>query len=257
MKIIVQSSRFRLWGLLFLLVACGELERDNPLDPRNPASERPRVLVLEAFVNDATPFSPFALTALDSLRPAFSPDQVILVEHHLPSATFSDAYALPESADRYRTLAAADHAVPDVFLNGSVMRLQGASSAATAAQRYRTALQNQLGKVALFTIEAKQTIAGAGIAIDVAVARLGNSSFGPFALSALVWEDLAAAGHHQVVRKVLSPQTISGIAAGEIKTVRFTAALPGVRDAGRVQAAVFIEYGSHSNKEILQAALAE
>ncbi|MDZ7269588.1 MAG: hypothetical protein ONB48_20065 [candidate division KSB1 bacterium] len=257
MKITVRSSCLPLWGLALLLAGCGGLERTNPLDPRNPASARPRVILLEAFVNDATPYSPFALAALDSLRPAYPLDQVIIVEHHLPSTKFHDPYALPESADRYRSLAAADHAVPDVLVNGSAIRLQGASRAATAALRYRTALQNELGRIAHFTIEAKQSFSAAGVAIEVAVARLGNSAFGPFALRALVWEDLALAGHHQVVRKVFAPQSFNGIAAGESKRVRFSAALPEVRDPGRVQAVVIVETGASLNKEVLQAVLAE
>lgn len=257
MKIIIQNSRFWLLSGLLFLCACGELERNNPLDPKNPRSERARVTFIEAFVNDATPFSPFALRALDSLSLALAAGQIIIVEHHLPSANYKDSYALPESAERYNNLAAADHGVPDVFFNGAPTRLQGASSAHTAAQRYRAALQNESGKIAYFTIEAKKSIAATSIEINATIARLGDSPASQFAVAAVVWEDLGLAGHRHVVRKVFSPEVVNGMAAGDTKTMRFAANLTGVQNANRVQAAVIIERSINSGREVLQAALAE
>ncbi|KAA0227708.1 hypothetical protein EDS67_14110 [candidate division KSB1 bacterium] len=257
MRTIIQNSRFWLWSGLLFLCACGELERNNPLDPKNPRSERPRVIFVEAFVNDATPFSPFALRALDSLSLALASDQIIIVEHHLPSANYNDSYALQESADRYNNLAAADPGVPDVFFNGTLARLQGASSAHTAAQRYRAALQNESGKIAYFTLEAKKSIAETGIEINATIARLGDSPASQFAVTAVVWEDLGLAGHRHVVRKVFSPEAVNGLAAGDTRTVRFATNLTGVQNANRVQAAVLIERNLTSGREVLQAALAE
>lgn len=242
---------------MLFLCACGELERNNPLDPKNPRSERPRVIFVEAFVNDATPFSPFALRALDSLSLALASDQIIIVEHHLPSANYNDSDALQESAERYNNLAVADHGVPDVFFNGAPTRLQGASSAPTAAQRYRAALQNESGKIAYFTIEAKKSVSATGIEINAVIARLGDSPASQFAVAAVVWEDLGIAGHRRVVRKVFSPEVVNGMAAGDTKTVRFAANLSGVQNANRVQAAVIIERNLNSGREVLQAALAE
>lgn len=242
---------------MLFLCACGELERNNPLDPKNLRSERPRVIFVEAFVNDATPFSPFALRALDSLSLALASDQIIIVEHHLPSANYNDTYSLQESAERYNNLAVADHGVPDVFFNGTPTRLQGASSAHTAAQRYRTALQNESGKIAYLTIEAKKSVSATGIEINATLARLGDSPASQFAIAAVVWEDLGLSGHRHVVRKIFSPEVVNGLAAGDTKTVRFAANLSGVQNANRVQAAVIIERNLNSGREVLQAALAE
>lgn len=257
MKIIIQNSRFWLLSGTLFLCACGELDRSNPLDPKNPRSERPRAIFVEAFVNDATPFTPFALRALDSLSLALASDQIIIVEHHLPSTNYNDTFALQESAERYNNLAAADHGVPDVFFNGTPTRLQGASSAPTAAQRYRAALQNETGKIASFTIEAKKSVSATGIEINATLARLGDSPAPQFAVAAVVWEDVGLAGHRHVVRKVFSPEVINGLAAGDTKTVRFAANLTGVQNANRVQAAVIIERNLNSGREVLQAALAE
>jgi hypothetical protein len=243
--------------LLLLLCACEELERSNPLDPKNPRSERRRVVFIEAFVNDGTPFSGFALAALDSLAAAFPQEQVVIIAHHLPSSNFPDAQALPESADRYNNLAAANPGVPDVFVNGSSIRVQGASSTRNALMRYRIALQPELGKSAHFTIEARKNISGTTITVDVTIARLGNSSFSRFAVGAMVWEDLGTAEHHHVARKVFPPESFNGIEAGERKTAQFTASLPGTMNMERLQVAAIIEQTANPGREVLQVSLAE
>jgi hypothetical protein len=247
------------WVLSFvlLLVACENPERNNPLDPRNPRSERRRVVFVEAFVNAAAPFSAFATTALDSLAAIFPQQQVVIVEHHLPSAKFADAAALPESAARYKILTTADPAVPDIFLNGTQNRVQGASSASAALFRYRNAIQAEIDKVAHFTVEAKATIAASQIEIEVTVARLGSDSFSQFAVTAMIAEDLGRPGLHHVVRKILLPESFSGIAAGERKSVHFTASLPNAVNAGRIQVVVMAERTTGSGREILQTTLAE
>ncbi len=240
-----------------MVCACEDLERNNPLDPRNPRSERSRVTFIEAFINDATPFSPFALTALDSLALAFAFDEIIIAEHHLPSASFNDAYALQESADRYQSLAPADRGVPDVFLNGTTVRLQGASNSHMALRRYRSALQNELGKISHFTIAAKKSISATGIEVNATIARLGDVPFTQFAVVAMIAEDLGMAGHRQVVRKIFAPEVVSSIDAGETKSFRFAAGLTGVQNAARLQAVVLLEDRGNSSREVLQATLAE
>jgi hypothetical protein len=253
------------WILSFLLlVACENLERDNPLDPNNPSSERRRVVFVEAFVNDAAPFSVFALQALDSLAATFPQQQVVIVEHHLPSTKFTDAEALPESDGRYRLLTAADPkvsaTVPDIFFNGTPSRVLGASSTGAAVFRYRHAIQAEIDKVAHFTIETKKTISANRIDIDVTVARLGKDGFSQFAVTTMIAEDLGRAGHHHVVRKILLPENFSGIAAGERKSAHFTTSLPSAVNTGRIQVVVMVEQTTGSGglgREILQTTLAE
>jgi hypothetical protein len=215
------------------------------------------VLFVEAFVNDGTPFSPFALTALDSLAALFPREQVIIVEYHLPSANFADAHALPESAGRYSSLVATDQGVPDVFFNGSLIRMQGASSSRTALLRYRSAAQSELGKISHFTIEARKNLSSSRIEIEVTVARLGDADFAQFAVLAIVWEDLGTAGHHHVARKIFPPENFNSIEAGARKTAQFAASLSGVTTPERLQVAVLIEQASSLGREVLQATLAE
>jgi hypothetical protein len=253
----IAKARTSLLGLTLLFCGCEELARDNPFDPKNPRSERSRVILVEAFVNEATPFSPFALAALDSLARSFSAEDVIIAEHHLPSTSFADQFALQESLERYGDLTAVDRGVPDVFFNGSSTRVQGASSVQTALARYRSTVDRALGLVSHFTIEAKKRTNGATISIEATIARLGDDSFSQFTVRAIVWEDLGAARRHRVVRKIISPETFSGINAGEKKTVELSAQLPPAVNPQRAAAAVFIEQNTGAGREILQVALAE
>lgn len=245
-----------MFGLTVLLFGCDELGRNNPFDPGNPRSERDRVIFVEAFVNEATPFSPFAQAALDSLARDVSTDEVIIVEHHVARDAYVDQYALPQSLERYGELTAVDPGVPDVFFNGSSTRVQGASSIETALARYRNTLDRGLGAVSHFTIEAKKRTGGSTINIDATIARLGDSRFSQFTVRAIIWEDLATSGRRRVVRAIASSETLSGIEPGEKKSVSLGAQLPPAVDAQRLAAAVFVEQNTGSGREVLQAAIA-
>ena len=241
-------------AVLVFLSACEDLERNNPLDPRNPRSERNRLILVEAFVNDGTPFSSHALKALDTLSSRTAPGQVVIVEHHLPHPNFADAYALAESRDRYHDLTATDLGVPDVFLNGTAVRVQGASNEANALLRYRNAIDAEAGKTAFFTIEAKKNVNGSALTVDVAIARLGSSDFGSFSVLAIAFEDLREAGHHRVTRKVFPRQNFSGLRAGERKNAQL--AVSAIANAERLSVIVLVEQIGGTGREVLQVALA-
>ena len=55
--------------LCLFIFDCGDLDRDNPLDPKNPNSSVDRVVLVELFVNDSTGFEycNYALDALERL----------------------------------------------------------------------------------------------------------------------------------------------------------------------------------------------
>jgi hypothetical protein len=182
---------------------------------------------------------------------------VVVVEHHLPSTKFADAYALAESADRYKMLTAANPAVPDIFVTGARDRVQGASSVRSVFMRCRSAVQAKIGNSAHFTIEATKQISATQAEIDVTVARLGNSGFPAFAVTAIVWEDLGTAGRHHVVRKISPPEHFSSLAAGEKKSAHFSASFSNAINSGRLQVAVIVEGTNGGEREVLQATLAE
>ncbi|MDM7924458.1 MAG: hypothetical protein QUS35_00390 [bacterium] len=109
-------------ALLLLCAAC-ELPRDNPLDPRNPDSRRPKRILIEAFVNMRTgePFDGYAIEALDSLESVYG-DRVAVIEYHRNAGGFVTPLHRSENDILYgRYLAAAgsdNRGVPDVFVDG-------------------------------------------------------------------------------------------------------------------------------------------
>ena len=245
-----------MFGLVLLHCACETPERNNPLDPKNSRSERRRVILAEAFVNEATRYSPFALTALDNLAAIVSPEQLVIVEHHLPHPNFADIFALAESRDRYQDLAIDNLlAVPDVFFNGSAIRTQGAHNEANAQSRYRGAVDAELGKSAHFTIEASKSVNGNALAVEAAIARLGDSDLGAFSVLAIAFEDLGTARHHHVARKIFPRQNFNGILAGEKKRAQLSAG--AVTNAERLSVVVLVEQTTGTGREVLQVALAD
>ena len=68
-----------IWVTLF---GCSDLPRDNPLDPKNPESQRPQVVLAEAFVTDDpdAQFCANALDALTQLEGEFGNTQLLIVE---------------------------------------------------------------------------------------------------------------------------------------------------------------------------------
>jgi len=55
--------------LLVLLFQCGKLDRNNPLDPKNPGADLERTILAELFVNDSTGYEycNYALDAMEKL----------------------------------------------------------------------------------------------------------------------------------------------------------------------------------------------
>lgn len=246
-------------ALIFIAVTvaglrCTDLKRDNPLDPANPESERSRIVLVEAFVNESTPFTPFTLSALDEIAAQTSREQTLILQYHLPSANYADDLATAVAKTRYDFYVTQDQAVPDVFFNGLRQRIQGAASQSTALKRYQTVLAREREATSHFTIEAKQQVAGGTLSVQVRLARLGETAFTDFFVQAVAYEDIGTAGHHFVVRAVLPAESVRRLDAGEIAEIDFTAAVDTEVNPQSWQAVVFIQQSS--SKEIMQSTLA-
>ncbi|UCE06986.1 MAG: hypothetical protein JSW07_02805, partial [bacterium] len=120
--------------LCWFIFDCGDLDRDNPLDPKNPNSSVERAILVELFVNDSTGFEycSYALDALERLaqREEFK-DNLFVLEYHLINRThnWNDSYALDEFNQRYYQYVPNlnERGIPDAMFNGLVSRVQGAS----------------------------------------------------------------------------------------------------------------------------------
>lgn len=164
-------------GVILVCAACDPLERDNPLDPQNPASTRPQKIIVEAFVNTENPLqiNEMALDALYEVQQRHQP-QILLLEYHRNSTQYTDSLALAESLSPYQTyidLFDGQPGLPDLFFNAGLERVQGASSVANSITRIENALNGLLDQTSRFAIEIDVSQQNNAITPKVTLARLG------------------------------------------------------------------------------------
>ncbi len=81
--------------LLIVLFSCDDIDRDNILDPKNPASERPQIITVEAFVN-TNPSAPHSLNdtmllSLDQIEDEYA-NRIIVLDYHRNATNYIDPY---------------------------------------------------------------------------------------------------------------------------------------------------------------------
>jgi len=215
---------------LLCLQACSDIPRDNLLDPKNKNSIRPQIVAVDVFVNTGNDqqYNQYMLSALNQLQLKYQ-DQITIAEYHRNVSTnpdFDDSLALSDNELLYDAYTAAFtpflQGVPDVFLNGRAARVQGASSAATAAVRLEEALQLLLLQNSYFTIEV-ETFGRSGSQADLTVqlARLGSEDAQDILLKAVLTEQIDNQFLKRVVRSIRKSDIIPDLSAGEIKTCEF------------------------------------
>jgi hypothetical protein len=214
--------------ILALLAAsgCGDLARDNALDPKNPDSSRPLTVLLEAFVNTGAPapeYNRFMLQALDSLESLYA-DRIEVVHYHRNAGSVQDPHHLIENEILYDRYVGAMHSgvkgVPDVFINGTTARVQGASSVETAFRRLQEALLGVLSRSSPWTMEAGYSLDDGKIVPEVVLARLGREEATDIRVRAVLTSRLnqPLAGH--VVKGSSQGAVIDRLEAGESSTLR-------------------------------------
>ncbi len=246
----------RMAALLWLgLCQCGDMPRDNPLDPKNPLSQRQRVVLAEAFVSDdpSTRYCPQALEALTRLEAEVGTARLLIVEYHLANpGKWVDAYALPEARLRYEELASAGLGVPDVFFSGAAGRVQGAHSVETAYGRYRREFDARSATAAFFTIEGEAQRRGQQVEVAVSLARLGAEPADDLLLRALVVQDTGQARHRHVVRAVLSGEHVATLRAGQVVQCAFQVPA-NLLGGDRTWLVVFVESRPEGTRVVEQA----
>lgn len=207
-------------GLALITMIHCEIDRNNPLDPKNPASVRNRTVLIEAFVNNGTgqQYVEYALQALDQIGEQFEND-VIIIEYHIASSKWIDSLSTSESRVRYNQYTGENFGIPDIFIDGGKFRIQGASSYSSVFNRCRQAVESAIIDKAYLTIEAQTARNGNFLTIDGKIARLGHQSAEHVVIRGVIIEDLPAlVDHHHVARQILTPQSIGTLAAGEIES---------------------------------------
>ena len=147
--------------LVLIIFQCEDIPRDNVLDPKNPDSIIQHKIMIEAFVNTNNPSSvnEYALQALDSLSMLYA-DRLLIAEYHRNTAEYNDPYHLDKGELLYQHyISQFDNVkgVPDIFINGSNQRIQGASSASFSLFRLEAALAGEISQNSYFLIDVEYT----------------------------------------------------------------------------------------------------
>ena len=211
---------------LGLACACSDIPRDNLLDPKNKNSVRPQVITAEVFVNTSNDrqYNQYMLSALDQLQQKYT-GQINIAEYHRNTTDYTDPLTQPENELIYNVYTGAFSAqgkgVPDVFLNGTAGRVQGASSIATAVIRLEQVLQPLLLQNSYFTLEPEINRSGDQAEISVKIARLGLEDAHDLLLKLILIEQIDSQTLKRVVRRVMKSDMLPDLAAGEIETFGF------------------------------------
>jgi len=219
---------FRLLTLFPILavqaISCGDIPRDNPLDPKNPEGFRERKVMVEAFVNteNPLPYNHDMLAALDSLK-TFYPNRIVIAEFHRNTKEYADRYHLNENEllyNNYLTALGSNlKGVPDVFINGIDSRVQGASGIQSALFRLQEKILPKLSTNCYFTLEVSYLKNGGKITPKVTLARLGRKDATSIVLRAVLIARINESDLRRVVRGSARSGTISRLAHGESRTV--------------------------------------
>ena len=168
--------------MALLLISCKDIPRDNLLDPQNPDSYQGSTILLEAFVNTNNPYNynQWALQALDSIAEIYG-SRVVIAEYHRNTSQYTDPLADPLFEllyDKYvQNSASPVKGVPDVFINGTGNRVQGASSVSSVLSRLNAALVDQVILENQYTLQPGEIkINGSEVNASCTIARLGNRS---------------------------------------------------------------------------------
>jgi hypothetical protein len=206
--------------------SCKDIPRDNVLDPKNPDSYRAQVIALEAFVNTENDqmYNEYMLSALRTIVDRY-PEKIVFMQYHRNTSNFTDSLALPENEILYeRYLDAFDDlkGVPDVFINGSVDRIKGASSVEAAVERIDNAIQSLLIENTYFTIEPNVSRTNSKISISTKIARLGSEYISDVVVRVTVTEQIDGSLKSRVVRSIENSNLIPRLEPGEQKDIKFS-----------------------------------
>jgi hypothetical protein len=210
---------------LLAFAAC-DIPRDNPLDPKNPDGSRPKKVLIEAFVNLQTglPFDGYMLDALDSIETVYS-GRVVIAEYHRNVQNAASPYSRAENEILYQHYASTfqplQKGVPDVFINGTGARVQGASSKAAAFYRLQEALIGLVSGNGQFSIQIETTLSGTLLTPTVTLARLGEDDAKDVLVKTIVVSKIAEPNLTRVVVSDAERKVIDNLKHGEIQTIEF------------------------------------
>lgn len=253
------------WGLLLITMSgCTDLARDNSLDPKNSGAEADQIAVAENFIMHYTNVDSIPAViqnsqdALYELKGDYGSKLLILEYHTIPSNvalhdTFSSADIELRYNNEYR--GSTPRGFPHVFFNGKQTWIQGASSQATAKDRYKIILDSlTLKKVKLYC-EGSIRIDGDSLTVYGQIARYGESEIQNLLIEMVVLEDRGDYLHY-VVRDQLLSQILTSIAPKSIQELeKRSFKIPTGYNENNLAVVILVK--DNVSKKILQAALAD
>ncbi|MDZ7263733.1 MAG: hypothetical protein ONB16_04060 [candidate division KSB1 bacterium] len=251
---------FPVISLSLLWLTCADLDRNNPLDPKNAGSYVDQAIVAELFVNDSTGYDycNYALEAIEKIsQQAEFNQQLLVLEYHVinKASQHNDPYALEACNQRYYEYVpnTNERGIPDAMFNGSATRVQGASHEQIEL-RYTEAARSLLGKESYFGIEGSKKLINNSVQLKFWLARYSSSWEGEATLVVVLYEDLGIPRYRHVVRKILPLETITRMKQGEVLSFTLTEALEQFSYPDNIFAIVMLQRRNHPAKEIYQVA---
>ncbi len=212
---------------IFLGVMCKDIPRDNILDPKNPNSSQSSTVLLEAFVNTNNPYSynQWALQALDSIKVIYG-DKILIAEYHRNTDQYTDDYFKDKFELLYEKYVKNSYlnikGVPDIFINGTTQRVQGAASVSGVTTRLNLILSELVILNNYFTLEpAAININSTELTASCKIACLGNQSAENLLLRMILIQKVNSLELKRVVNDLEKSIIISRLEAGEITTTNF------------------------------------
>jgi hypothetical protein len=216
-------------SICIFLIACDNIPRDNLLDPKNPAGFRPQIVVLEAFLNTnediPEDYNSQMIIALNRLAAKYE-DKINIIEYHRNVGTYPDSLHVIENENLYSKyinyFEPGSEGVPDLFINGTGARIQGAFEAVKTQVRIEQALEPYLIENCYFALEPIVTITPGRVGLATKIARLGTTSEKNILVKAVVMSFKDSPYHQRVVREIKKSNIIEQIYSGEVKEIAFT-----------------------------------
>jgi hypothetical protein len=184
--------------------------------------------LLEAFVNtnNPLPYNQWALQALDEIK-ALHDIRILIAEYHRNTRQYTDPLAdtlifEPIYENYVENSDPNLKGVPDIFINGTKGRVQGASSTSNVASRLNDILANQVILNNHYILEpAEITLNSSQLSASCKIARLGSQSAEDLLLRVILIKQIDNQFLKRVVIDVKRSNTISNLNAGEIRTIGF------------------------------------
>jgi hypothetical protein len=212
---------------IFLLgfSACKDIPRDNILDPKNPSSYRDWIISIEAFVNTENDksYNEYLISALNTIYNRY-PEKLTIVHYHRNVGTFIDSLSITENEfiyEDYINRFDSQKGVPDVFINGTLVRIKGTSSIESAIERFERALVPLMKENSHFTIEPDLSQEGNILKLNLKLARLGSELAKNIIIRVVLVEEINPELQSHVVRDVNTSNIIPELEPGDIKEIKF------------------------------------